>query len=60
VWTGSFNFTETATASLENAVILREPRLIEAYLREFCQVAALSEPLDWSSAWLAPEWRIGT
>jgi hypothetical protein len=60
VWTGSFNFTENATRSFENALILRDPDIVEAYFQEFGQVAALSEPLDWRCEWAAPEWRIGT
>jgi len=31
-----------------------------AYYREWAHVLALSEPLDWTSEWCAPEWRIGT
>jgi hypothetical protein len=60
VWTGSFNFTATGGRSLENAVVLRHPAIVRAYVQEFAQVAALSEPLNWSDDWCAPEWRIGT
>ena len=60
VWTGSFNFTHNAERSLENAVIIRDERVADAYLREFAQVAMLSEPLDWEHPWIDPEWRIGT
>lgn len=60
VWTGSFNFTVNATRSFDNAVVLRHPDAVRAYFREWGQVAALSEPLDWESEWAAPEWRIGT
>lgn len=61
VWTGSFNFTFNGTQSLENAVMIKKStRLPGAYLREFSQVAARSEPLDWTEDWCAPEWRIGT
>lgn len=60
VWTGSFNFTYNAALSLENAVEIRIPEIAQAYLQEFCSVAAFSEPLDWTEEWCAPEWRIGT
>ena len=60
VWTGSFNLTANATASLENAVVIRRPSIARAYFNEWQQILALSEPLDWRSEWCAPEWRIGT
>lgn len=60
VWTGSFNFTENSRRSLENAIIVHDKTIAEAYTKEFAQVAALSEPLDWTSEWIEPEWRIGT
>jgi hypothetical protein len=60
VWTGSFNCTITATWSLDNALYLTIPAVVEAYYREWAQIAARSEPLDWQSEWAAPEWRIGT
>ncbi len=60
VWTGSFNFTFNATQSLENALFITNPEVVNAYYKEYGQIAALSEPLDWESDWVAPEWRIGT
>lgn len=60
VWTGSFNPTETASNSFENAVIIRDERIAAAYALEYAQIAVLSEPLDWRTKWMAPEWRIGT
>lgn len=60
VWTGSFNFTKNAAASLENAVVLRQPKIVAAFAAEFEQTVALSEPLDWEWEWMTPEWRIGT
>lgn len=60
VWTGSFNFTQNAGHSLENALIVRDERVARAYLGEFAQVAALSEPLNWDDEWCTPEWRLGT
>jgi hypothetical protein len=60
VWTGSFNMSYSATASLENAVEIRREDVALAYLREWAQIYAISEPLDWESEWAAPTWRIGT
>lgn len=60
VWTGSFNFTQRAIQSLENAVILHDEEIAEAYFSEWAQIMALSEPLDWTSEYVEPEWRIGT
>ncbi len=60
VWTGSFNFTKNASLSLENALYITQKDVVEAYYKEYGQIAALSEPLNWDSDWMAPEWRIGT
>lgn len=60
VWTGSFNLTSNATMSFENAVIIHSPALASAYLNEWSQILALSEPLDWKSEWVEPTWRVGT
>lgn len=60
VWTGSFNFTLNGGESLENAVIIKAPEIAHAYFNEWQQIVALSEPLDWDSEWIAPEWRIGS
>ena len=56
VWTGSFNFTKSATLSFENAVVLQDAKIVEAYFQEYSQIAALSEPLDWTATWIAPQW----
>ena len=58
VWTGSYNITANAELSWENATIRSEesPRRIN----EWCQLMAFSEPLDWESEYVEPEWRIGT
>ena len=60
VWTGSFNMTRNATRSFENAVVLTDPDIVAAYYREWEQILSLSEPLDWTSHWCEPEWRIGS
>lgn len=60
VWTGSFNFTKNATYSLENALYITNMEIVQAYFREYGQIYALSEFLDWESDWCAPAYRIGT
>lgn len=60
VWTGSFNFTKNAGMSLENVVLIEKQEIVNAYVQEFGQICAISEPLDWSSEWVEPEWRMGT
>jgi hypothetical protein len=60
VWTGSYNFTKNAGLSFENAVVLTHQHIVEAYMAEFEQIAALSESLDWSSEYVRPQWRVGT
>jgi hypothetical protein len=60
VWTGSFNATKTGGRSFENAVIIRDRRVATAYAHEWAQIFALSEPLDWTTPWCEPEYRIGS
>jgi hypothetical protein len=60
VWSGSFNFTKNATYSFENAVLIKDNEIATAYLKEYAHIIGLSEPLDWESEWIAPEWRIGS
>lgn len=60
VWTGSFNFSDTATKSFENAVHISDLDIADSFFREFQQIYALSEPLDWEEDYMQPEWSIGT
>ena len=60
VWTGSFNFSQNASNSFENALVISDKKIAVAYAFEFAQIFALSEDLDWESDWVAPELRIGT
>lgn len=60
VWTGSFNVSRNATNSFENAVYIECDKTAGAYADEWAQIYALSEPLNWESDWVAPEFRIGT
>jgi hypothetical protein len=60
VWTGSFNFTQNANFSLENAIYIKDKDITLAYYKEFGQIAAISEPLNWKYDWATPQWRIGS
>jgi len=60
VWTGSYNLTKNAENSLENVVLIKNNKIAEAYYNEFCQIFALSEPLDWETDWSEPEFKIGS
>jgi hypothetical protein len=60
VWTGSFNITQNATYSFENAVYIANPEIVDAYFEEYSQILAISESLDWQHEWVAPERRIWT
>jgi hypothetical protein len=59
VWTGSFNLTKNAINSLENALYITDEAIVEAYYNEWCQLLALSEPLDSKNNQVAPEYRLG-
>jgi hypothetical protein len=60
VWTGSYNISANAAASWENAVLIHSAEVADAYAREYGQIMAFSEVLDWTNDWVAPEYRIGT
>lgn len=64
VWTGSFNFTQNATYSIENAISLTDHsgknEIINSYLKEHHQIFCISEKLNWEKNWIVPEYRIGT
>lgn len=60
VWTGSFNFTQTAGYSLENAIISSDKKIVQAYYKEFQEILKISELLDWKSEWVQPQFRLGS
>lgn len=61
VWTGSYNFTWNAEHSFENAVMIRDKKIAEAFANEYAQILALSEPLDWDCKFsYGTTFRIGT
>ena len=57
VWTGSFNFSRNADASLENAVEIADAGVAAAYFEEWMKVMAVSEPLDWTARMPKPQWK---
>lgn len=60
VWTGSYNISDNASRSWENAVLIDDPAVADAYAKEFAQIFGFSEPLDWASSWVEPQYRIGS
>lgn len=60
VWTGSYNISDNASRSWENAVLIDAPVIADVYAREFAQIFSFSERLDWTSKWVAPEYRFGS
>lgn len=60
VWTGSFNISQNGTRSLENVIIIRDRGVADSYLAEWKIIQGISEPLNWDSEYVDPEWRIGT
>lgn len=54
VWTGSFNMTENATKSNENAVFIKQQKIAESYFLEWFDMLMISEDLDWTSEYAAP------
>ena len=60
VWTGSANLTDTTDRSWENSLFIGSEKIAQAYLDEWVQLFTMSEPLDWQSPYVDPEWRIGT
>lgn len=56
VWTGSANFSKRSKVSRENSLVIRDPVIARAYLHEWAQLMSLSEPLDWESEWIDPQW----
>ena len=55
VWTGSYNITKNGNCFLENALYVQDIRLAEAYCNEWAQLIEVSEPIDWTKPYSAPE-----
>lgn len=54
VWTGSFNMSENASNSLENVVIMTDPKIVQAYCQEWANLYFNSESLDWTNEYFYP------
>lgn len=60
VITGSFNYTDNGTNSLENVIYIKDEDVARFYHNEYYHVLMLSEKLDWTSNYSEPQFRIGT
>ena len=60
IWTGSFNLSYTATMSFENCIFIENEEIAQKYFDEYIQILALSEPLNWNSNYVEPEYRFGS
>lgn len=54
VWTGSYNFSNSAELSLENAICIKDTGIANQYAREFAAIFLNTEPLDWISKTMSP------
>jgi hypothetical protein len=41
-------------------LFLTDRKVVEAYYREWERIEVISEPLNWETDWVEPEWRLGT
>ena len=55
VWTGSFNMTDNATKSNENGLFIKNQEIAQSYFMEWFDMLLVSESLDWSSEYAAPD-----
>ena len=46
--------------SFENAAVLHDSEIVKAFYKEYTQIAAISEPLDWTATWMEPQWKMQT
>lgn len=53
-------YTAFSQDRVELEVKLENPVIAQAYYHEWEQIVAASEPLDWDSEYVKPQWRIGT
>ena len=58
VWTGSFNFSENASNSFENAIYIEDDAIANSFYQEWSAVYILSEPLDWEAEYMVPLQRL--
>jgi len=51
VITGSFNYTENSTNSLENIICIKDAKIVDSYYKQFGEIALISVELDWEGDW---------
>ena len=51
VITGSFNYTENSTNSLENIICVKDKKIVHSYYAHFGEIALISVELDWEGDW---------
>lgn len=51
VITGSFNYTENSTNSLENIICVKDKKIVRSYYAQFGEIALISVELDWEGDW---------
>jgi len=51
VLTGSYNYTENSKNSLENIICIKDKKIVNAYQKQFGEIAVMSVQLDWSGDW---------
>ena len=51
VITGSFNYTENSTNSLENIICIKDNKIVNSYYKQFGEIALISVELDWEGDW---------
>jgi len=51
VLTGSFNFSENSNNSLENVVCLKDPDIVDAFIKQYTEICLMSVELDWNGDW---------
>ena len=56
LWTGSYNPTRLANRSLETTFTIRDEGIAGFFLHKWSCIMALSEPLDWTSDSIQPQW----
>jgi hypothetical protein len=49
--TGSFNYTDNSTNSLENIICLKDDKIVRSYYEQFGEIALISVELDWEGDW---------
>ena len=54
VWTGSLNLTQLSLHSLENAVLIQDENIANAYAEEMQLLYLNSDQLNWNSSWINP------